>query len=98
AVALVHAEPPADSIAHPLDALRSRRFGVSGFEYSLPGTAAAVDAQMVRVGTLPVLLVSASSVTPEAVRLRLIEEGRIWSALILAVALCALIAAAWRRS
>ena len=98
AVSLVHAEPPADSIAHPLDVLIARRLGVPGFEYSLPGASAAADAEVIRADRIPVLVVAASSLTPAAVRLRLIEEGRVWCGLALALALAALIATAWRRS
>ncbi|NUQ92428.1 MAG: hypothetical protein HOQ26_05865, partial [Gemmatimonadaceae bacterium] len=99
AVALLHAEAPADRLAAPLDALVARAVGVRGFT-------AVRDTSAVRRGApelaeLPlsgggVLLVRVEATSPQEALLRLIERVRVRGGILLVVVLAAFLAAMWR--
>lgn len=99
ATAVVHAEPPADRIADPLDRSIAVRAGVSGFDFA-PATEVATDsAGQVRFAPAGEALFVA---TPRALRqgearLRAVERGRTRGAPLLALAIVFFVAALWRR-
>ena len=94
---LVHAERPADAIAAPLDATLARKYGVDGFAFVDPATAARDSFTVVRAAGLPVLGVRALVPSGDLLAARALESGRTYGGVLLALALAFFVAAVWRQ-
>ena len=106
ATALIHAEPPGSTFAHPLDvviarATGTREFGVyrdSGARADSAGSAEdgrSVARLGLEDGGPPLVLVPRAA-SPAETALRLVERSRLRGALLLALALAAFVGAVWR--
>jgi signal transduction histidine kinase len=102
ATALLHAEPPADRLAAPLDALVAARTQVTGFDYapprSWPGTPGMENAHALGAGGAgpdTLVLVRPSPTAAEEVHLHLAERARERGALLIAIATLALLVGGW---
>ena len=96
ATALVHADPPTDRLARPLDAVIARDAGVRGYEYQ-----AAADAPsgftMFASRTDTLFGARPAPVTPSEARLRAVEQATRRGAVLLAGAIAFLLIGAWSR-
>ena len=96
ATALVHADPPADRLAKPLDADVARAAGVRGYEYqSSDATPNGFTMFASRTDTL--FGARPSSITASEARLRAVEAATRRGAVLLAVAVAFLLIGAWAR-
>jgi len=96
ATALVHADPPADRLAKPLDADVARTAGVRGYEYE-PADATASGFTMFASRTDTLFGARPSAITPSEARLRAVEGATRRGAVLLAVAVAFLLIGAWAR-
>ena len=96
ATALVHADPPADRLAKPLDAEVARAAGVRGYEYE-PGDGAASGFTMFASRTDTLFGARPSPITPSEARLRAVEGATRRGAVLLALAVAFLMIGAWAR-
>ena len=96
ATALVHADPPTDRLARPLDATIAREAGVRGYEYQ-----SAADAPsgftMFASRTDTLFGARPAPITPSEARLRAVEGATRRGAVLLAVALAFLLIGSWSR-
>ena len=101
ATALVHAEPPADRLAHPLDEAVAARAGVDGFALVLPSAGVAPDSAEATAafapGGLPLLTMRAVPLRADEAREAAAQRAKSRGALAFALAFVAFIAAEWRR-
>lgn len=100
ASALLHAEPPADRLSHPLDQQIAARTGVDGFTLLPMSADVAPDstdaASAFAPGGIRLLIVRPIAPQPGEAVQRVTEVARSRCALALAVALIAFLAAEWR--
>ena len=94
ATALVHADPPADRLAQPLDAAIAREAGVRGYEYQ-PAPDAPSGFTMFASRTDTLFGARPAPITPSEARLRAVEEATRRGATLLALALGFLLIGAW---
>ncbi len=101
AVLLVHAEPPADRLAEPLDRVVLRRAAAQAFAFRPPGSAPMASGVgggfLFAPGGTPLLVASPEPLVREKVRLRVAQVARERGAVLLALATMSLIAVVWRR-
>jgi signal transduction histidine kinase len=96
ATALVHADPPADRLARPLDAVVAKEAGVRGYEYAT--SADAVGGFMTFASRTDTLFgARPAPITPSEARLRAVEGAARRGAIILAFAVGFLLIGAWTR-
>ena len=96
ATALIHADPPTDRLARPLDAVIAREAGVRGYEYAIrPDAPGGFMTFASRADTL--FGARPAAITPSEARLRAVEQATRRGAIILAVAIGFLLIAAWSR-
>ena len=95
ATVIVHAEPPADQLGSQIDATVLRRMGGGTFSYATAGDGEAV--QPVSVDGTVLFSVRPSSPTPMAAEVAVLENARRAVGPFLALALLAMVAAAWGR-
>jgi two-component system nitrogen regulation sensor histidine kinase NtrY len=96
ATALVHADPPTDRLAEPLDAIIARQAGVRGYEYQTaadapPGFTTFASRTDTLFGARP------APITPSEARLRAVEQATRRGAVLLAVAVAFLLVGSWSR-
>jgi two-component system nitrogen regulation sensor histidine kinase NtrY len=96
ATALVHADPPADRLAQPLDAAIAREAGVRDYEYQ-PASDAPSGFTMFASRTDTLFGARPAPITPPEARLRAVEQATRRGALLLALAMCFLLVGAWSR-
>jgi two-component system, NtrC family, nitrogen regulation sensor histidine kinase NtrY len=96
ATALVHADPPTDRLARPLDAVIAREAGVRGYEYQTAGDTSIGFTKFVS-GTDTLFGARPATITPSEARLRAVEQATRWGAIILAIAIGILLIGAWTR-
>ncbi len=96
ATALVHADPPADRLARPLDADVARAAGVRGYEYQ-PSDATPNGFTLFASRTDTLFGARPSSITPSEARLRAVESASRRGAVLLAVAVAFLLIGSWAR-
>ena len=96
ATMLVHADPPADRLARPLDAEIARRAGVRGYEYQSAGDAPS-GYTMFASRTDTLFGARPAPVTASEARLRAVEQATRRGAILLAVALTFLLIGGWSR-
>jgi signal transduction histidine kinase len=96
ATLLVHAEPPADRIASPLDARVAALSGVRGFEYVPAAQSRSGYARFV-AGADTLFAARPSALEQAEVRLRVLEKARVRGMLAVGLLLLLLLVEAWRR-
>jgi hypothetical protein len=101
ATALLHADPPADRVAQPLDDEIAARTGVDSFAFVMPAAESATLGDADQVATLvsdgsPILAMRAVPPRSDEARLREMERTTSRGALLLALAVVAFVAAEWR--
>ncbi|HUQ83536.1 MAG TPA: hypothetical protein VM076_20460, partial [Gemmatimonadaceae bacterium] len=96
ATALVHADPPADRLARPLDAEIAREVGVRGYEYQAAADASA-GFTMFASRTDTLFGARPAPITPSEARLRAVETATRRGAILLGVALVFLLIGSWSR-
>jgi signal transduction histidine kinase len=99
ATTLLHAIPPADRLARPLDALVARQTGARAFEYEILRPAEDVAERPWRpiaIGDSAALAVRPATLQEGEARLRVTEQARFRGALLLALALIVVVGALWR--
>ena len=96
ATALVHADPPTDRLASPLDAAIARDAGVRGYEY-LPAADAPPGFTMFASRTDTLFGARPAPVTPSEARLRAVEEATRRGAVLLTLAVALLLIGSWSR-
>ena len=98
ASALVHAEPPADRLAHAVDERVAARSGLLGFQFVLPTIRdAAGSTPYVGVGGDTLFRVRPVAATQGEAALVALDRARERGAIILAVAMALFLAASWAR-
>ena len=98
ATLLVEARPPADRLSDPLEHLVARRVGIDGFRFAEEADPAALGYFELDAGGRRLFGVSPEPLTPDRVRLDVVETARVRGSIALAVALALFIAVVWRRS
>jgi hypothetical protein len=96
ATALVHADPPTDRLARPLDAAIARAAGVRGYEYQ-PAKDAPPGFTLFVSGTDTLFGARPAPITPSEARLRAVEGVTRRGAVLVALALAFLLIGAWAR-
>jgi len=96
ATALVHADPPADRLAKPLDADVAREARVRGYEYQ-PSDVTPNGFTLFASRTDTLFGARPMSITPSEARLRAVESASRRGAVLLAVAVAFLLIGAWAR-
>ena len=96
ATALVHADPPTDRIAQPLDAGVALEAGVRGYEYT-PASGAPAGFTMFASRTDTLFGARPAPVTPSEARLRAVETATRRGSVLLALAVAFLLIGSWSR-
>jgi two-component system, NtrC family, nitrogen regulation sensor histidine kinase NtrY len=96
ATALVHADPPTDRLARPLDAIVARQAGVRGYEYQ-PAADAPSGFTMFASRTDTLFGARPAPITPSEARLRSVEQATRRGAVLLSVAVAFLLIGSWAR-
>ncbi|HET7458144.1 MAG TPA: hypothetical protein VFJ74_10880, partial [Gemmatimonadaceae bacterium] len=100
AMSLVHAEPPANRLARPLDLAVAERAGVHGFDFSTAAPTAPADSAgrvVFAPQGVPLLVATPLVYQQGEARLHAVESGQSRAAPLLAIAVVCLIGALWRR-
>ncbi|HVZ48996.1 MAG TPA: HAMP domain-containing sensor histidine kinase [Gemmatimonadaceae bacterium] len=94
ATTLVHASPPADVLARPLDVDAAEAAGVAGFSFRRPGPADTVG--VVTAAGVPVLTVRATALGTAQAEQQVVATSGAREVALLAAALALFLAAMWR--
>jgi signal transduction histidine kinase len=96
ATALVHADPPGDRLARPLDAAVALEAGVRGYEYETADSTT-VGFTMFASRTDTLFGARPAPITPSEARLRAVEQATRRGAVLVAVGIAILLVGAWSR-
>ncbi|HEX6058669.1 MAG TPA: ATP-binding protein [Gemmatimonadaceae bacterium] len=99
AASLLHAVPPADRLARPLDALAARSGGARAFEYrALHAAPDSLERPWYRIALREGEAIAArpAALSEGETRLRVVERARFRGAALLALALAIIVGAVWR--